>query len=125
MSVRNNNSFLLVRDWLKSIKWFNDSIIAKSIFVLVVMSLVFIPAYLAGLLWWLVSPSGFWQIFAIVALSVFFFGSAQIWLLVVGIGMIVVVLAAEAIAGKIEGMEDFEKKYTYEGEGDDWNAGHQ
>lgn len=65
---------------------------AKVIFSFIVGVIMFIPAYILWFLWWLISPVGFWQIFAIVAGWVAVFGAFQFGLLVFGTILIVAVI---------------------------------
>ena len=42
----------------------HSSGLARTIFILVVALICFIPLYIGLLFWWLISPSGFWSVFA-------------------------------------------------------------
>lgn len=78
--------------WLKQ-NWI-QSIIAKSIVLMIIWVVGLIPTWIAIGLWLLISPVGFWQSFAMISVILLFFGSVQF---VIGICMFI--LSLGIIAG--------------------------
>lgn len=70
----------------------HSSGLAKTIFILIVTAICFIPLYIALFFWWMVSPSGFWPVFATSALLLVVFGSTQAICLFIGVIVIINVL---------------------------------
>jgi hypothetical protein len=68
---------------------------AKTIVSLIIGILMFIPAYVLGLFWWILSPIGFWQVFALVVGWALFLGVFQIGFIVCGIILIIGVIIGE------------------------------
>lgn len=73
----------------------HSSGLAKTIFICIVTGICFIPLYIALFFWWLISPSGFWPVFATSALLLAVFGSIQTGALIVGIIVIINVLVED------------------------------
>ena len=109
---KKSNLFTMARNWLRSSSWFNESMTPKVLFTLIVAVLTFIPAYLGILVWWLISPAGFWQVFATLALVLCVFGSTQFWFGILGGGCIVVVLASNEVPGMK--LPRGEREYKYD-----------
>jgi len=70
----------------------HSSGLAKTIFVFVIAAICFIPSYIGLLIWWLSSPSGFWQNFAVLALLIIVFGSIQAIAIFFSVILIITVL---------------------------------
>lgn len=73
----------------------HSSGLIKAIFVFVVAVICFIPFYIGLLFWWLISPLGFRQIIATLALLLIVFGSIQIVVVIFSIILIIKVLAED------------------------------
>jgi len=73
----------------------HSSGLAKTIFILIVAAICFIPFYIGLLFWWLISPSGFWPVFATSALLLVIFGSTQTICLIISIIVIINVLVED------------------------------
>jgi hypothetical protein len=71
-------------------RWF-----AKVITSLIVGILMFIPAYVLGLFWWLLSPTGFWQMFALIVGWALILGAFQIGFIICGVILIIGVIIGE------------------------------
>ena len=75
----------------KFIRKHNDDL-SKIIIIIIITLICFIPTYIGILIWWLVSPVGFWQIFTTMALLLVVFGSTQAVAAFFGIFAIISVL---------------------------------
>lgn len=73
----------------------HSSGLAKTIFILIVAAICFIPFYIGLLFWWLISPSGFWPVFATAALLLIVFGSTQTIALIIGVIVVINVLVED------------------------------
>jgi len=112
---KKDNMFSMIRDWLRKFNWFNESFTPKALFVLAVAVVAFIPAYIGIFLWCLISPVGFWQVFATLALVVFVFGSVQMWFIILGVMIVIVVLTVD----EVKGMDQFSWEGIAEDEPDE------
>lgn len=73
----------------------HSSGLAKTIFICIVTGICFIPLYIALFFWWMISPSGFWPVFATSALLLVVFGSIQTGVLIVGVIVVINILIDE------------------------------
>ena len=70
----------------------HSSGLAKTIFTGIIIVICFIPLYIGLFFWWMISPSGFWPVFATSALLLVVFGSTQAICLIIGVIVIINVL---------------------------------
>jgi hypothetical protein len=64
-----------VKQWVRNqgnSMWFGKTLVSG-----IILILMFIPLYILSLAWWLLSPVGFWQVFAVVCIWLISLGWIQ------------------------------------------------
>lgn len=70
----------------------------KAITIFGIIVATFIPSYIGIALWLLMSPEGFWQVFAVAAALVILLGSTQLGCLIIcAIGIIKLLMGKKAV----------------------------